>query len=295
MRSMKLFSLFKDGKIKPAWQFEALGQVWRILFSGSGRIVGEDRDEGKKEVTFFCLDEAKGEVLWKDVAFEERWWIGIETFYGGIVYLHEYIKPDLPQHKKIIALDLESGKLLWRNDELEPLFVAGGKFIAVRSSFEKRILYELNPATGEIERELLEGSEDFDTARGRSDTSQRDFVFPEIFEVGVEHEKELKGIIQCHCDFRKLVGSIEYIHNAGLLFFNYHEQIGFSSTEQPVLNNVFKVINTNKNRVVHSEVLNEKASAPTPDSFFFKGAQLFYIKDERLLVAFRLSKFQRKA
>lgn len=284
-----------DGKIKPAWQFEAAGQLWRILFSGSGRIVGEDRDEGKKEVTFFCLNETNGEVLWKDVAFEERWWIGIETFYDGIVFLHEYIKPDLPQHKKIIALDLESGKLLWRNDELEPLFVAGEKFYAVRSSFEKRIIYELNPTTGKIEREFSEGGEEFDPAQRRLDITQQDFVFPGIFEAGVEHENELKDIIQAHCDFRKLVGSVEYIYRSGLLFFNYHERTASSSLEQPALKNLFKVVNTNKNRVIHSEVINVNASAPTPDSFFLKGTQLFYIKDKKLLVAFHLEEFQRKA
>jgi hypothetical protein len=292
---MRLFSLFRNGRIRPEWQFEAGGQLWRILFSESGRIVGEDRDEGKKEVTFFCLDEVSGKVLWKGVAFEERWWIGIEAFYDGIVYLHEYIKPDLPQHKKIMAVDLESGKILWRNDELEPLFVAGAKFFAVRSSFEKRVLYELNPVTGEIGREFSEDDEGFETAQRRLGPSRQDFVFPEIYESGVEHENELKNSIQSHCDFRKLVGSIEYIHHAGLLFFNYHERAGSSSADQPALSNVFKVVNTNKNRLLHSEVLNENASAPTPDSFFLKGSQLFYIKDKKLLAAFHLGEFQRKA
>src|SRR3989304_2231091 len=113
---MKLFSLFKAGKIRPAWQYKTDGQLWRILFSESARIVGEDRNEEKKEVTFFCLDEMSGEVLWNRVRLKEHWWIGIETLYDGIVYLHEYVKPDLPQHHKIIALDLESGERPWRDD-----------------------------------------------------------------------------------------------------------------------------------------------------------------------------------
>jgi len=291
---MRLFSLFTNGRIKPAWQFEATGQLWRILFSGAGRIVGEDRDEEKKEVTFFCLDEFSGEVLWSGVRFEEQWWIGIETFYDGIVYLHEYIKPDLPQHKKIIALDLESGRLLWRNDELEPLFVAGDKFLAVRSSFEKRVVYELHPVTGSIEKELSEGDESFDLTRRQSDVSQQGFVFPEVFGVGVEHESELMDIVLSHCDLRRVVGSIEYVHQSGLLFFNYHERASSSSADSPILQNLFKVVNTKKNRLLHSEVLNEKASAPTPDSFFLKGGQLIYIKDKKILVAFRLEEFQRK-
>jgi outer membrane protein assembly factor BamB len=279
----------------PAWQFQTAGQVWRILFSDSGRIVGEDRDDEKKEVTFFCLDEVSGEMLWRGVKFDERWWIGIETIYAGIVYLHEYVKPDLPQHQKIIALDIQTGKLLWRNDELQPLFVTGGKFYAAKSSFERRVFYELNPATGEVERELSEGNENPLFLREREGVLHQDFTFPEVLGRGPSGESELELTMRSYCEPDKVVGNIEYVHRDDLLFFNYHERSSPLSVDPPILKNTFIVVSMKRSRALYSEVLNEKVHAPTPDSFFLKDSQLFYVKNKSLLVAIRLDEFRRRA
>jgi outer membrane protein assembly factor BamB len=288
---MKLFSLFKDRGIKPAWQYETDGQLWRMLFSDSGRIVGEDRDEEKKEVTFFCLDEVRGKVLWNHVGLSERWWIGIETLYDGIVYLHEYVKPDLPQHKRIIALDLESGTILWRNDELLPLFVAHDKFYAAKETFERRVYYELNMRTGEIEREFSQSEENLDPSWREKGIGNQDVEFPEVIDNGVESANRLWETIGSHCDVKKVVGNIEYIQREDLLFFNYHERVTSLSADPPILRNIFKVVNTKRNRLMYSEPLNEGVLAPASDSFFLKGSQLFYVKNKNLLSAIQLNEF----
>jgi outer membrane protein assembly factor BamB len=288
---MKLFSLFKDRKIKPGWQYKTDGQLWRMLFSDSGRIVGEDRDEGKKEVTFFCLDEVNGEVLWNRVGMSEHWWIGIETLYDGIVYLHEYVKPDLPQHKRIIALDIELGTILWRNDELLPLFVAHDKFYAAKETFERRIYYELNTRTGKIEREFSQIDENFDPSWREKGIGNQDIEFPEVMKDSGGDSNRLWETVGAHCDVKKVVGNIEYIQREGLLFFNYHEQVSNLSTDPPILKNIFKVVDTKRNRVVYSESLNERVLAPAPDSFFLKGLELFYVKNKNLLSAIQLNEF----
>lgn len=291
---MKWFSLFRDGKLKPAWQFKTTGIIWRILFSESGKIVGEDRDQAKKTVSFFCLKELTGEVLWSGLTLDERWWIGIETIYEGIVYLHEYVQPDLPQHFKIIALDLETGKLLWRNDELQPLFPAKGKIYATKDLFEKRIYYELNCATGEIEREFSEDGGEMSLRRPEEEISHRDFVFPEVFAEEVANYDQLAQLIRSHCDFRRVVGKIEYVQHGDLLFFNYHEKSGVRASQEPLLKNCLKVVGAEGKGVIFSDLLNENTLAPTPDSFFLKGEQLFYIKDKNTLTAIRLEDLRRK-
>ena len=291
---MRFLSLFRDGKVKPAWEFKTSGNLWRILFSDSGRIVGEDREAVKKTVTFFCLNESTGEVLWSGLQLDEPWWIGIETIYGGIVYLHEYVKPDLPQHKKIIALDLETGKLLWKNEELQPLFVAEGKLYAAKDFFEKRVYVELNPTTGEIEREFVEEEGTVDFGRRVEADRLHDLVFPEVFNEEVAGYSTLASLIRLYCDLLKLAGNIEYIERENLLFFNYHEQVGNRASESPRLMNRLKVVNADRKRLIYSEVLNENVLAPTPDSFFLKGRQLFFIKNKNTLVAVRIEDLQQR-
>jgi hypothetical protein len=283
-----------DRKVKPAWQFKTTGDLWRILFSDSGRVVGEDRDPAAKTVTFFCLDETTGEVIWSGIKLEERWWIGMEAIFNGIVYLHEYVKPNLPQHQKIIALDLPTGKLLWRNDELRFLSISEGRLYASKDFFERRLYFELNLATGEVGREFTD-EEGAHLKRGEEDVILWDIVFPSVFEVGAGNYDKLAQVIRSHCDLRKVAGTIEFIQRENLLFFNYHERTTPATAEARLLKNCLKVVNTDRNRLIFSDVLNEKALAPTPDSFFLKGEQLFFIRNKNTLVAIRLEELYQKA
>src|SRR5450759_102613 len=110
---MNISSLFQKKQLKPAWSYTTEGVLWRLLFSETNFIVGEDRDTEKKEVSFFCLNASNGDVLWKDISFAEPWWIGIEGIVHGKVFLHGFKKPDMPEHGRIIAVDLGTGRELW--------------------------------------------------------------------------------------------------------------------------------------------------------------------------------------
>lgn len=293
---MKLLSirrtlrLFREKKVNPTWQFKTKGMLWRILFSDSGRIVGEDRDLAAKRASFFCLNETTGAILWSDREFEEKWWIGIEAVEDGIVYFHEYTKPDFPQHLKIIALNLETGKLLWRNDDLQFLFVGGGKVYAAKDSFDKRTYYQLDKTSGKIEREFPEGEKvEFSP---RSEAGYRDLVFPQPL---TEDSHNVKELIMAHCDLKKVEGSVEFVQSGNLLFFNYHERKRASDSNEPYLQNYLKVVDTNQRRLLFSELLNENVLAPTPDSFFLKGDQLFFIKNKNTLAAVSLEEIRRRA
>lgn len=291
---MKLFSVFREGKIKPAWQFQTTGNLWRILFSDSGRIVGEDRDQGTKTVTFFCLNETSGAVLWRGLKLDEQWWIGVETIYDGIVFLHGFVKPDLPQHQKIIALDIETGRPLWRNDSLRFLSIVDGKLFASEDLFEKRLYFELNPTTGEMEREYSEDNEPLHLNRRVDTLSQQEIAFPEALTEDAENSHDLEPLIRSHCDLVRVSGNVEFVHRGNLLFFNYHQRGKAANVEGAFLENRLKVIDTKRKRVIFSDLLNDKVLHPTPDSFLLKGGDLFYIKNKNTLVAIRVEDLERK-
>src|SRR5713101_5946050 len=112
---MRWFTRGKTNEIRVAWQYTTGGKLWRLYPSASGRIVVEDRDVERKKVSFTCLDQMTGRVLWTDLQFAEKWWITIDSIYHDVLFLHEYATPDMPEHKKIHAVDVESGRLSWSN------------------------------------------------------------------------------------------------------------------------------------------------------------------------------------
>lgn len=146
--------LFKKNKTKVEWEINFLHPIWRVFPNHQNYITVEVRNVIDKVVSFHCLDALTGLSKWDNINLSETWWIGIEGIFGDVVILHEYERPDLPAHKNIIAVDINTGKTLWSNDEL--IFVSSGDniLIASRNSFAATQKLKLNLLTGETLCEL---------------------------------------------------------------------------------------------------------------------------------------------
>ncbi len=151
---MAALTLFRSGRLRPRWTFDASGAIWRLMLSGSGLIVGEDRDEAQKSVAFFAVQTADGVPVWKKAGFGEEWWIGIEAIAGDRLYLHGYRKPDMPGHGGIIAVDLRSGSVLWKHERYAFLAADAEKVLAYRELFERRVYTLIDGKSGEAGSEM---------------------------------------------------------------------------------------------------------------------------------------------
>ncbi len=286
---MKLFSFFRNGRKRPAWQYTASGMIWRILFSESGKIAGEDRDQKTKSVSFFCLEESSGRVLWEKLQMEEQWWIGMESTHKNILFLHEYEKPDFPTHLRISAIDLETGKVLWRNPELQFLFAAEGEVYACKDLFEKRIFFELDACTGQIVQEFGDDETVVNAKRMLFRSGQINGAFDFPMEHQESDDDDVNEVLTRTIDQRKLVGQPEWIRKDNLLLFNYHQLTNERRGEQALLDNCFKIVDLKKGAVVFSEILNKNVVNAVPDAFFVKDDAVYFIKEKITLTAIRLS------
>ncbi len=280
---MGIFNFFRPGKIRQKWTFTAKGAIWRILFSENGMIVGEDRNEEEKSISFFCLNELTGKVLWHGEKFGREWWSGIEAIDGNTFFIHGYGSPDIPEHKGVIAVDVFSGRILWENTDLQLLSARDGTIVASFGNLEKRVFCRIDPGTGVVLEETTNR-----TVVGNLpdlEVDERRYVFPVTLIPG---EDKNSKIIREHIRPEELVGSIEYIEHDDMLLFNYYEKNVKSTQSQVVLNNYFKIVSIADEGLVFSEVLNTNVSYPVPDAFFFHDEELFYIKDRSILTAIQL-------
>jgi hypothetical protein len=280
---MGLFSLFGPERIKPRWVFTAGGVLWRILFSDTGIIVGEDRDEEVQTLSFFFLDESSGKILRKGEKYGGGWWSGIEAIDGTTVYIHGYASPDMPIHKGIIAVDIFSGNILWENPDLRLLWARDGRVVACREYFERSVFYRLDPVRGTVLEEAND-RKTFGDLSGPGFDEHR-FRFPETLRFGEDGRSK---IIREHVRPEKLVGSVEYIEHDDLILFNYYEHNKRSSQSRVVLGNQFKIVSKANEKLIFSEVLDTDAAYPVPDAFFFHDGMLLYIKNRSILTAIRL-------
>ena len=101
-------------KIKKSLHYKSQNQIWRLLISENDYLLIETRDTNNKEVFFNCFDLNKSQKLFLNMQFEEKYWLGIEKFHKNILLLHRFTKPDMPDHKGIIAFDVVQKKLFGR-------------------------------------------------------------------------------------------------------------------------------------------------------------------------------------
>lgn len=281
---MGIFSFFKPGRFAPKWTFTTEGALWRILFSEHGMIVGEDRDEEEKLLSYFCLDGLTGRVLWDRQKYGMEWWSGIDAIEGNTLFIHGYASPDMPVHKGIIAVDILSGKVIWENPDLRLLSVHGGTVIGNRDFFERRIFYRLDPLTGAVVEETTDRKK-FGDMPGLG-IDERRFTFPVSLMPGGDAPGEIIGE---YIRPDELIGTVEYIEHDDMLLFNYHEKNMETSSERIILKNYFKIVSIANEGLLFSETLNTNASYPIPDAFFLYDDVLFYVKDRSTLTAIPLS------
>jgi len=259
--------------------------VWRILFGNADRIVGESRDNDKKTVSFFCLDRQSGRPLWEDRSAKEPWWVGLEAVQKNVVLLHGYQKPDLPGHFGIYAWDLEGAEELWRNEEMTFWFCYGNRVYTYKTLFERRVGYALELRTGEVLETYEEGIEDLFRVRelARKEAPEDELLFPEV--AGEGSPPEAQSLVGKETKNKEIIGEIEYLFQNPYLIMNYHLPNRNSGPESLKLENHLAIIDSRGGKKVFTDILALEASAPVPDSFFVRGGVVFFVKEQKTLLA----------
>lgn len=269
------------GRKFDGWEFQANGVLWRLLPARSGVFVGEDRDLTSKTVSFFCVDRKTGRLQWNVPPPGERWWSGVEAVHEKFVLLHEFAAPDLPDHRKIITLDLATGRYRWANAELKFLFLAGDSIYASRDLYDRREFFELDITDGRILREV-DGASVNVLREQLPAEGPEGLVFP-----GRLDEAGLEAIVPAEDLIRRgeMLENAEHIAIDGFDVLSYHVR----EARPALLSHRLVVIRKRGRKVVHSDRLIADAASAVPDAFFAIAVMLYYVREKRTLCALDLS------
>lgn len=280
---MQFFSSRK--KIKPIWSFNANGLIWKLLASSDGYIVGEDRQKDAKTVTFFCIDLALGNVLWKDKKFDESWWVGLEAVHKNVVFIHEYATPDMPGHKKIYALDVPTGNPLWENEDNQYIFSVGENVYTVREKFESRAFTELHFRTGSVVREL--DAQTVNALRDASPQPEEPFNFPVMLDPGKPESFQIVKILESNSYLMADIPYIETMERNETVIIGLYKNISPTPDEVSMEQHLM-IMDRADERMVFHELLNQGAKMPVPDAFFGKDNFVYFIREKHILTAITL-------
>jgi len=271
---MKLSWLAKRRKFGPSWEHRVNGVVWRLVPAPFHRLICEERDLESKVTTFFCLDQFTGRSLWKDVSFDEKWWIGIEGISEGVLFLHLFATPDLPIHKGIIALDADLGRTLWMSKDLTFHSVQG-----------RRLKVSGGNGGGEHTLEVDARSGEPLPAAGALDASESTAgPDPEV-----HYSKPLDQIADPRplSLLRKLEGrrrkavSAEVVNGRPFVVYSCLEE----TADPQERRNTLVVADEERNEEVYSDSIQSIARTSVPEPVFVRDGSLYYIRERRTIAS----------
>lgn len=273
-------------KINRNYTFTNDRQIWRILITDSNKLVIEDRDIDKKQAYFNCLEAPTGNLIFRNVQLDEKYWLGIETIYRDIIYFHKFAKPDMPGHRVIMAFDIATQQILWQTDDYNFLFIYNDKLYTFRQKFEGREFFVLDYLTGELINELGSDTAQINQLKENlnDENKYRNYHFPVIFNNESFKTEPIFPTIQKIIKNSIIEGNIEYLFFKNLLMFNF-----FYRNSKGSLDNIFYIINTDNRKTMLKEKIYTNANAYVPDSFFIKDNLLFLLLEKTKIAVYSLS------
>ena len=283
--------LKKKNKLKPGWIFSQNGNLWRFIFGGENLIVGETRDLTKRVVYFFVIDISSGKTYLKNFLFEDgNYWISIEGATSEIVFFHRYDKPELPYHKNIIALDINTGEKLWENEKYLYLFNTTENLYGIKQNFESYEIVELNLKDGNVKSVIpAEEHSGIYEIRDSVEDLQHEFSdYPVKYE-SVKDEN-ISSIINNETKDIEYKGDIEYLIKKNYLIFNYYVPAGIDLKDlnKKYYENRLRIFDIKTGEILYSDILNAKSTYNVPDNFFTKNNYLFYLREKKEIVFIEL-------
>lgn len=258
-------------------------QIWRIVPGGKGKLVIEERDPVTREVFFSCIEMNTGKVLLDSLQFDEKFWIGIEDVYKGVIFFHKYNKPDMPWHSDIIAYDINKKEQLWHSEEYIFSLVYDDNLYCHKNKYEGRLFFKLNYKTGELIADLGENSNVIAGLKELRDTEiYNGYKFPETLS---RSSVEIAEIFDSRMMSDEVItGKIDYLNINGLLLTSYHRVLNDGK-----LQNCFKALDIRLKKVIFTEILNKEITNFIPDSFFLINDLIFLLKEKEKLFVFLIT------
>lgn len=283
---MPFSKFFRRKGLRPSWEFSTEGILWRLHPAPGPKFVGEERNLTSRTATFFCLDALTGKPSWRGREYGDGWWTGLSGIYHGVILFHGFATPELPEAKKIIAVDLLSGRELWRNEELTFLGVKEGDVIASRQTPRGRETLRASLVKGSIEgivepeearQLLLDPDED---ERGSGDTR-----FPVLIGAAGRLDPPIVDLLRNAGAEPARETPLQYLDHDHTVVIGHVIADAAKGMETPVFAAFVTVVEKSTGLTLYRDRLDNALPFPPQGSFMTRGKFLYYIRNRKTITA----------
>jgi hypothetical protein len=244
------------------------GTVWNSAVSSSNAILLlEVRNGQERKTSFSALDLINGTLMWDDVVFEERWWVGLEAVQGDVALFSVFTDTSNPDRKSLIAYHIRDQQILWWRNDFSLSSLGLNCAAGISSQYGHR----------EIVLDLLSGAETQYTPQPQETTI---IARPAQYVEGHPYFSTVKTFLRARFNFEAVV-SLEYLEESSLIFISCYAQ-----SEQGLINDLL-VLSTDGEMVLR-EKLGEQLKGIGQDTFFIYGGSVIFVKNRGELFSYKI-------
>ncbi len=275
---MRLFTR----NLNSRWLYTPGATIWRVHPAVRGRILGEERDLVRKQVSFFALDMATGDVLWHKPGVGDPWWVGMNRVVGDLLFLHGFATPDLPVQRGVTVIATATGEHLWSRAEWSIESVDEGSLSVREDRRGGSVVLAVDSATGSVLNQNLAP----DRPAQPPEDPLAAVEFPDVLS-GAEVQEHPSGrFMSQQWSVDRLAGPIEILEHPALVMMAASEQKGEGGEGTYVHH--LRVVKRDTGRLVYRDILDASAKGPGMDAFFVQDHALVYVRERRTLCAVSL-------
>jgi hypothetical protein len=269
--------------LKLRWQYKAGALIWRIHPAVRGRIMGEERDLERKQVSFFAINMATGAVLWHKPGAGDPWWVGMDRVAEDYLFLHGFATPDLPVQRGVTVYAAATGEHLWSRAEWSIERLDEGSLTVREDRRDGSVLLLVDPRTGSV---LSEGRAS-DRAQKHTPQPIEDVLayvgFPVVLSSAELPAHESGGLVAQQWPVDRLAGPIEIFEHPAFVIMAAHERK--EEGAQAAFVHHLRVVRRNTGALVYRDILAASATGLGMDAFFVQDNTLIFVRERRTLCA----------
>jgi len=249
-----------------SWQFDEV--IWQIIAHPLGNIIFiEERNQANKQVRFSAIDLQAENFLWRNITFEESWWISLTASGDDVLYFTVYTNPQNPENKSLMAYNFRDQRILWFRNNLSFLTLTANAVHGFDSRLSRKI--QVKKTDGDSSDTLPVGESSIETQ----------VMTPHRYTRGTSNFETVYSFLKVKFGFEPS-DVIEYLE------FKEYVIISYYLTGNSLAN--YLLVLDGEGDVCVEEILGERLEGIAVDSFFMLSGFLIFVKNKTVLVSCKL-------
>lgn len=245
------------------------GIIWNMLESSENKtLLLEVRRPADKTVSFAAYDYGENRFLWRDITFEEPWWINLSGVVGEMVLFTVYTETNNPDQKSLVAYRLREHSIAWWRNDFSLTAVLGKTVTGFSYKMGMKEL-ALDGDTGAVVemKKPAEASQNLMVSR------------PFQYRAGEPGFETIKAYMAGRFPGEPVL-AMDYLEYGGFIVISYYVQ-------EPDLANELMVLDMDGNEVMR-EKAGQNLSGIGVDTFFVLEGSLFFVKNKSEFLRYKL-------